>query len=83
MMTLIVETYFMYKPPIINIMNLNVYIVTEKIPYEKNNIWLVAATNKEEVKELIDESNNPSWWQTSIDFICKSEDFETPTIIYN
>ena len=61
---------------------LTIFAVRENIPYEGTNFWLVAANNEAEAKDLVNnDGQKVTWWNTDMDRVCTTTDFEEPQVI--
>lgn len=60
------------------------FVVKEKIEYEGDNIWIVAADSSEEVKQLLNAGwVKPKWYATSISQVSDTSQYTDSQIVWS
>lgn len=57
------------------------YLVREKIAYEKDNIWVVAADTEEQAVEVVKEIHSPCSWNIVTYRLSNTSDYTENEII--
>jgi len=60
-----------------------IYFVKENIPYEKDNIWIVAADSEQEAIDLVIEYNSVNSWNISTSRLSNTSDYTENEIIHS
>ncbi len=57
------------------------YLVKEKIPYEGNNIWIVAADTEQEALDVVNEMHSPCSWNVTTYRLSNVSDYTENQIV--
>lgn len=61
----------------------SLYLVKENIPYEKDNIWIVAADNETDAVNMVIEYNSVASWNISTTRLSNVSDYYENEIIHS